>query len=130
MQFFILFIGAMVFVFYLFEQPPVLFQQTELQAHRRRRRTTRHRAAEYQRAFERPPRRGPGAGGSAPAPATARGKRASMADYRAAQKALDAARADAARLVERTAARRTSATPTTSSSRSSRAICRRALWGW
>ena len=30
MQFFILFIGAMVFVFYLFVQPPVLFQQIEL----------------------------------------------------------------------------------------------------
>jgi len=30
MQFFILFIGAMVFVFYLFVQPPVLFQQAEL----------------------------------------------------------------------------------------------------
>src|SRR5579859_6442253 len=30
MQFFILFIGAMVFVFYLFVQPPVVFQQAEL----------------------------------------------------------------------------------------------------
>jgi len=30
MQFFILFIGAMVFVFYLFVQPPLLFQHTEL----------------------------------------------------------------------------------------------------
>ncbi|HZT32372.1 MAG TPA: sodium:solute symporter [Bryobacteraceae bacterium] len=30
MQFFILFIGAMVFVFYLFEMPPMLFQQAEL----------------------------------------------------------------------------------------------------
>src|SRR5207302_11392247 len=30
MQFFILFIGAMVFVFYLFVQPPLLFQQAEL----------------------------------------------------------------------------------------------------
>ena len=30
MQFFILFIGAMVFVFYLFVQPPMLFQHTEL----------------------------------------------------------------------------------------------------
>jgi Na+/proline symporter len=31
MQFFILFIGAMVFVFYLFVQPPVLFRPNELQ---------------------------------------------------------------------------------------------------
>jgi len=30
MQFFILFIGAMVFVFFLFEQPPILFQRAEL----------------------------------------------------------------------------------------------------
>src|ERR1700686_94238 len=32
MQFFILFVGAMVFVFYLFEQPPVLFQSTAMAA--------------------------------------------------------------------------------------------------
>ncbi|MEO8071358.1 MAG: sodium:solute symporter, partial [Acidobacteriota bacterium] len=30
MQFFILFIGAMVFVFYIYERPPLLFQQAEL----------------------------------------------------------------------------------------------------
>jgi Na+/proline symporter len=30
MQFFILFVGAMVFVFYLFAQPPMLFQQTAM----------------------------------------------------------------------------------------------------
>src|SRR5262249_27934553 len=30
MQFFILFIGAMVFVFYLFAEPPILFQSEEL----------------------------------------------------------------------------------------------------
>ena len=30
MQLFILFIGAMVFVFYVYEKPPMLFQQTEL----------------------------------------------------------------------------------------------------
>src|SRR5213079_2221885 len=30
MQFFILFIGAMVFVFYLFTPPPVLFRQNEM----------------------------------------------------------------------------------------------------
>jgi Na+/proline symporter len=35
MQFFILFIGAMVFVFYLFVQPPMLFQQAELARIRR-----------------------------------------------------------------------------------------------
>lgn len=33
MQFFILFVGAMVFTFYVFEQPPVLFQPKEVQSH-------------------------------------------------------------------------------------------------
>ncbi|MCL6544258.1 MAG: sodium:solute symporter [Bryobacteraceae bacterium] len=54
MQFFILFIGAMVFVFYLFNQPPILFEQTEL-----RRIQAPHLRAEYEalearysRAFE------------------------------------------------------------------------------
>jgi Na+/proline symporter len=32
MQFFILFVGAMVFVFYLFAQPPMLFEKTAMQA--------------------------------------------------------------------------------------------------
>jgi Na+/proline symporter len=32
MQFFILFVGAMVFVFYLFAQPPMLFEQTAMKA--------------------------------------------------------------------------------------------------
>src|SRR5580698_8310027 len=32
MQFFILFVGAMVFVFYLFQQPPMLFQSTAMNA--------------------------------------------------------------------------------------------------
>lgn len=32
MQFFILFVGAMVFVFYLFERPPLLFEQTAMRS--------------------------------------------------------------------------------------------------
>ena len=32
MQFFILFVGAMVFVFYLFAQPPMLFEKTAMKA--------------------------------------------------------------------------------------------------
>src|ERR1700749_1164667 len=32
MQFFILFVGAMVFVFYNFVEPPMLFQSTAMQA--------------------------------------------------------------------------------------------------
>ena len=54
MQFFILFIGAMVFVFYLFVQPPVLFQQAELERiAAARRNISRAATATYQRAFER-----------------------------------------------------------------------------
>src|SRR4029077_1914444 len=32
MQFFILFVGAMVFVFYIFERPPLLFEKTAMQS--------------------------------------------------------------------------------------------------
>src|ERR1041385_8783628 len=51
MQFFILFIGAMVFVFHIFVQPPVLFQRTEL-ARIESRAEYPAMEAEYQRAFE------------------------------------------------------------------------------
>ena len=103
MQFFILFIGAMVFVFYLFVQPPLLFQQAELS----RIQAPAHRAeyqpveARYRGAFERRKasalamvdarHRGDGAASSA-----------AMAGYRAAQRELDAARREGARLVEQT----------------------------
>jgi len=51
MQFFILFIGAMVFVFYIYERPPVLFQPVEL-SHVRQ--DARFPAVQrrYQQAFE------------------------------------------------------------------------------
>jgi SSS family solute:Na+ symporter len=51
MQFFILFIGAMVFVFYIFEKPPVLFQPVELKTVQK---DARFPAVEqrYQQAFE------------------------------------------------------------------------------
>ncbi len=54
MQFFILFIGAMVFVFYLFTQPPLLFQQVELQRIQAPEHRARYEpiATEYQAAFE------------------------------------------------------------------------------
>ena len=98
MQFFILFIGAMVFVFYLFVEPPVLFQHAELA---RITQSSEYHGVEirYHEAFERrrdaalalaqAHRAGDGA-------AHARG----LADYRGAQQSLDAARAGAARLVE------------------------------
>ena len=50
MQFFILFIGAMVFVFYLFVQPPLLFQQPSWRASSGSR-TYAAVEAEYSRAF-------------------------------------------------------------------------------
>ena len=129
MQFFILFIGAMVFVFYLFVQPPVLFQQVELKriaelaripaddasstsarssiASRRRWRWWRRTRA-----------------GNAP------GENREKAEYRAAQKELDACAPARPNWWRARAARRASTTPTTSSSRSSPGICRRGLSGW
>ena len=98
MQFFVLFIGAMVFVFYVFVEPPVLFQHAELA---RITQSSEYHGVEirYHEAFERrrdaalalaqAHRAGDGA-------AHARG----LADYRGAQQSLDAARAGAARLVE------------------------------
>jgi SSS family solute:Na+ symporter len=97
MQFFILFIGAMVFVFYLFVQPPALFQQAEL---KRISRTAEYPAIDeqYQRAFEQ--RRQAAlsmvdarhAGDSA-------GEAQRRVEYRAAQKQLDQARSAASQLV-------------------------------
>ncbi|MBI3681271.1 MAG: sodium:solute symporter [Acidobacteria bacterium] len=96
MQFLILFIGAMVFVFYVFEKPPVLFQPADQQklesnsaypsvsarfdnAHSGRREAAR----QYIEAIK----------GHDPA-----ATKASLTNYRHAQKQLDAARADAAKL--------------------------------
>jgi Na+/proline symporter len=97
MQFFILFIGAMVFVFYLFVQPPVLFQRQELA---RIEGTAQYRTIEqqYDGAF---------AHRRDAAFALTRAHRAgdrdaearSEADYRAAQRDLDAARTKASKLV-------------------------------
>jgi len=98
MQFFILFIGAMVFVFYVFVEPPVLFQRAVLE---RIAQSSEYPsvATRYHEAFER--RRDA-------ALALAQAHRAgdgaahaqSLADYRGAQQSLDAARSSAARLVE------------------------------
>jgi SSS family transporter len=100
MQFFILFIGAMVFVFYLFVQPPVLFQQAEL-----KRISAKPEfaplAEQYQRVFEH--RRD-----AALALVDARHRNDSAAEqqqraaYRAAQKEIDTVRAATAKLVENT----------------------------
>jgi Na+/proline symporter len=98
MQFFILFIGAMVFVFYLFTQPPVLFRHVELE----RVRGTAAFApiqADYNRAYEQ--RR---TAAMALADAHHAGDRAAesadIAAFRSAQKGIDDARTRAGKLVE------------------------------
>ena len=55
MQFFILFLGAMVFVFYIFEQPPLVFQRIEYDRIRSGEARARYEpiAARYQDAFTR-----------------------------------------------------------------------------
>jgi len=99
MQFFILFIGAMVFVFYLFVQPPLLFQHAEL-ARIGARSEFPAVAESYQQAFDQ--RR---QATLALVDAHHRGDTAAVerqvADYRAAQLQIDQARSEAARLVER-----------------------------
>jgi Na+/proline symporter len=88
MQFFILFIGAMVFVVFLFVQPPLVFQPVVMQQVQA---SPQYPAIEsrYQQAFDQ-------------RKAAARGIIASahgaLDDFRAAQTNLDAARADALKL--------------------------------
>jgi Na+/proline symporter len=99
MQFFILFIGAMVFVFYLFVQPPLLFQHAELARIEGRGEFTAV-AESYRQAFDH--RR---QATLAMVDAHHQGDTASVerevAQYRAAQQQIDLARAEAATLVER-----------------------------
>ncbi len=100
MQFFILFIGAMVFVFYLFIQPPVLFQQVELariQSHAEYEPV----ANRYGQAFERR-RQATLALVEAHHSGDPGAEHRQAATYRAAQQEIDAARDQAARLVEQT----------------------------
>jgi len=100
MQFFILFIGAMVFVFYLFVQPPVLFQHAELD-----RISTlsefRPVEAEYNQAYERR-RQAATALAAAHHAGDQSDEARQVAEYRAAQKDIDAVRARASKLVEST----------------------------
>jgi Na+/proline symporter len=98
MQFFILFIGAMVFVFYLFVQPPVLFQRTELA---RIGATGGYApiAGQYQQAYD-DRRRAALALVEAHHSGDPAAEERQKAAYRAAQKEIDRTRAEAARLVE------------------------------
>ena len=100
MQFFVLFIGAMVFVFYLFVQPPVLFQRTEL-ARVASQPEFAATQQDYQRAFE---RRRTAALAMVEARHTKNriAEQRETANYRMAGEDLEAARQRAGRLVERT----------------------------
>jgi Na+/proline symporter len=97
MQFFILFIGAMVFVFYLFVQPPVLFEQSGLE---------RIQASgefgpvaeRYNQAFERR-RQAALSLIEAHHAGNAAGEKRQVAAYREAQRDIDGARDQAAKLV-------------------------------
>ena len=100
MQFFILFIGAMVFVFFTFEKPPLLFQKAELD----RIRGTGEYAQVQQRfdaAFE---ARKSAAYGLVEARrhGDSSRRRQSVERYRTADKSVEAARSEGARLVEKT----------------------------
>ena len=100
MQFFILFIGAMVFVFYLFVQPPVLFQRAEL-SRIERVGAFQPVAEQYSRAFE-DRRQAALALVEAHHARDAAAEESRIREYRAAQKQIDGARAQAAKLVEST----------------------------
>ena len=104
MQFFILFIGAMVFVFHLFVQPPVLFQHAEL-ARIQTIAAYAPVAGEYSRAFEER-RQAAMALVNAHHNGDAAAEQRVIAQYHAAQKAIDDARMQASRLVEETGGQR------------------------
>jgi len=103
MQFFILFIGAMVFVFYIFEPAPLVFQKAEYQRIRAPQLSARYDpiAARYRDAQT---RRKDAAFALVAARHSrdARAEEESVARYRKAQQDVDAARRDAAHLVEAT----------------------------
>jgi Na+/proline symporter len=94
MQFFILFIGAMVFVFFIFEKPPLLFQPVEL-SHVRSDPNFPAVQQRYDRAFEN--RKEAAENYLAAGDAAARG--ASRSRYQDAQRELNAAHAAGQRLV-------------------------------
>jgi Na+/proline symporter len=100
MQFFILFVGAMVFVFYLFAQPPMLFQTTAMQAI-----AGQPGFTEAQTRFDRAWHSREKAAESLNAARKhddAAAMSAAVADVRAAQHEIDGARADGIKLYEKT----------------------------
>jgi Na+/proline symporter len=107
MQFFILFIGAMVFVFYVFEPPPLVFQRTEYNRIRAPEMQARYEpiAARYGDAFQ---RRKQAALDMVEARhrGDARAETEALARYRQAARDVDAARRQGASLVEATGGER------------------------
>jgi Na+/proline symporter len=103
MQFFILFIGAMVFVFYIFEPPPLVFQRIEYNRIQQPDLRARYEpiAARYQDAFA---RRKAGALAIVEARHTGntRAESEAIGNYRRAQQDVDAARRQGASLVAAT----------------------------
>jgi Na+/proline symporter len=99
MQFLILFTGAMVFVFYVYERPPLLFQQVDLNRIRSER-GYGELEGRYRRAFE---ERRVAADRylAAEKAGDAQGERASAAAYREAQKAFDRTRGEGGQMVQR-----------------------------
>jgi len=100
MQFFILFIGAMVFVFYLFIQPPVLFQHAEL-SRIQAMADFQPMQAQYNQAFEHR-RQVALALAEAHHAGDSEAESRRVSEYRSAQQEIDDARVRASRLVETT----------------------------
>jgi len=99
MQFFILFVGAMVFVFYIFERPPLLFEKPALQKLEMAGGYSDVKTR-YDRAFD-ARREAAGALIAAHRAGDAGKQVVSIDGYRAAQKELDTVRRDAGALVEK-----------------------------
>lgn len=90
MQFFILFIGAMVFVLFVFEKPPLIFHPAEMSKLERRQAELAPVQAEYDRAF---------AERRSAALTVAREGDAALPQLKEAQKQFDSVRQKAAKLV-------------------------------
>jgi Na+/proline symporter len=100
MQFFILFVGAMVFVSYLFVQPPMLFEKTAMKTIAKR-----PEYSQVEKRFEMAWQRRKSAAESlntARKADDAPKLKASIAEYRAAQKEIEAAREGGAKLYTET----------------------------
>ncbi len=101
MQFVILFIGAVIFAFYTFEKPPLLFQRAELDRIQRAAPGYAAVAQRYDAAFE-ARRQAAQALIEARRHGAADGAAGAVAQYREAQRSFDAVRREAFGLVEQT----------------------------